>query len=1016
MKKKPLKFWSVCLSFCMVFSMFVPMQAKAATALTDINNNWAKSYIEQGVKAGWISGYSDGTFRPNGVVTRGAFCKMLNKALGLQAVSAISFSDVKTTNTFYTEIRKAVYAGYISGYADGTFRPNLSITHQQAAVMIARIITNPTTVKSLSSLRDSGSITSYARSGVQKAYSKNYLVVSSSGLFNPTAVQTRAETARVIGSMVNGERVNHSSTTISTSGKTLSNTIYTGAVTIASAASGTTTLSNCSFPGSLSIRSSGTVLLKNSSVSLLTVNASGRTAVSASGSSEITRTSLATGAALTESGLTGTGFNAVTLSGSSLKTQAVTLRGAFTAVTAATPAKFSLASGSIASLGVMKAAAGSTFALAAGTNVAAATINGAAAFTGTGTISSAVQNVSGVTFQTKPTSLTGSAASSTGNVLTPTITPANGANGVTTLPTVRLTFQTALYNSSGTSLTAANVASNVLELRKGSTAGTATVYSATVSTDRKTISVTPVSALASGTTYYVIIRAGRLKTSTGAANSELTFSFTTAGTLIPTITPANGSTNVPIGSNLTLTFSEAAYTAAGAMLTSAYLAANAVELHRDSTTGVIVPYNATISANHQTVILDPVSDLESGVTYYLIIKGSSLKNAAGGMNNTQTYSFTTSGTTSAISISSGTANVAVASPSITLQFSEAAYLRGSTSSIKLFQTSVGTIIPFTVAFTSGSRIAVLTASATLLPGTQYSITIPDGTFTNAEGTALNGSSLSFTTTSVVTAAVTITSVDTASTSATVNFLSTVGGTATVSMTNQVVRSVSVTGNVASSVKFDGLTPGSSYEAVVVVRPTGQAASVSDAKTVTTRAPGVTLINSVVGGNTATVQVVCDYPGTVTLACNPTATLSMTQISFANAGSTDISLTNLQANTTYTITATLTYTGGTTLGSTSFATTSAASTSALSSFRIQVPSTPVILYSSPAQTVTCSPLAVARGTIISFTAVPSSATATVTMNAYSFTAAAGMSSYTAIVTVNNSGSVTTYTFVIPLTVT
>jgi hypothetical protein len=55
-------------------------------------------------------------------------------------------------------------------------------------------------------------------------------------------------------------------------------------------------------------------------------------------------------------------------------------------------------------------------------------------------------------------------------------------------------------------------------------------------------------------------------------------------------------------------------------------------------------------------------------------------------------------------------------------------------------------------------------------------------------------------------------------------------------------------------------------------------------------------------------------------------------------------------------------------------------------------------------------------VISFTAVPSGVTAAVTMNAYSFTATAGMTSYTAVVTVNNSGSISTYTFIIPLTVT
>lgn len=1013
MTKKSLKFWSVCLTLCMAFSLLAPFKARAATALTDIDNNWAKSYIEQGVKAGWISGYSDGTFRPNGSVTRGAFCKMLNKALGLQTAAAISFSDVKTSNSYYAEIRKAVCAGYISGYSDGTFRSNQSITHQQAAVMIARVITNPTTVKSLSTLSDSSSIATYARSSVQKALSKGYLAVTSSGAFKPAAAQTRADTAKIIASLVNGEKIIHTATTVSASGKTLSNAIYTAPVTISSAATGTTTISNCSLPGSLSVRSNGTVLLKNSSVSSLTVSASGKTAVSASGSSAIVRTYLSTGAALTESGLTGTGFNTVGLSGTALKTQAVTLRGAFTTVTVSKPAKLSLVSGSIASLGVMQAAAGSTFALAAGTSVSSATVNGAAAFTGTGTISSAVQNASGVTFQTKPASLTGTAV--TGSTLTPTITPANGAVGVSSMPTIKLTFQTPLYNSAGTVLTAANVASNVVELRKGSTTGTATIYSASVSTDRKTISVTPVSALASNTSYYVIIRAGRLKNSSGVSNSLLTYSFTTQGTLIPTVTPSNGATGVAVGSDITLSFAEAVYTAAGAKLTSAYLSTSSIELHRGSAAGSTVAYTATISSSNQSIVLNPVSDLEGGVTYYLVIKSGSLKNAIGTLNGAQTFSFTTAASVSAISISSGTTNVATVTPSITLRFSESAYLLGATSSIKLTQTSNGIAVPYAITFTNGSRTAILTPTQALSAGTQYTISIPDGTFCNMDGTALNASALSFTTAAAVAAAVTISSVEITSVSATVNFLSTVSGTATVSLTNQVSRSVSVTANVAGSVKFEGLIPGSTYEATIIVRPAGQTSTVSDAKTVTTRVSSVTLTNLITGTTTAMVHIVCDYPGTVTLVCSPTATLSLTQISLANAGSTDVNLSGLQANTSYTVTAILTYSGGSAQGSTSF-TAGQTSGGALSSFRIQVPNNPVILYSNPAQILTCSAITVTRGTTISFTAVPSSATATVTMNAYSFTAAAGMTSYTATVTVSNSGSVSTYTFVIPLTVT
>ena len=49
----------------------------SAAKLTDINGHWAKKYIEYGVDKGYINGYTDGTFKPDGTVTRAEFSKIL---------------------------------------------------------------------------------------------------------------------------------------------------------------------------------------------------------------------------------------------------------------------------------------------------------------------------------------------------------------------------------------------------------------------------------------------------------------------------------------------------------------------------------------------------------------------------------------------------------------------------------------------------------------------------------------------------------------------------------------------------------------------------------------------------------------------------------------------------------------------------------------------------------------------------------------------------------------------------
>ena len=81
-----------------------------------------------------IDGYSDGDFRPDGTLTRGAAakiiaCMMLGKttaeALG---TSAAPFKDVPVGSTFAGYIAYCVEAGLIDGYADGTFRPQNTLT------------------------------------------------------------------------------------------------------------------------------------------------------------------------------------------------------------------------------------------------------------------------------------------------------------------------------------------------------------------------------------------------------------------------------------------------------------------------------------------------------------------------------------------------------------------------------------------------------------------------------------------------------------------------------------------------------------------------------------------------------------------------------------------------------------------------------------------------------------------------------------------------------------------------
>ena len=103
----------------------------------DFKSSWAKNSIQIWLDEGYLELYEDGTFRPKQMITRGEFVQVINKAFYIPKTNEVfHFSDVSTENSFFNDIQKAKDYGYISGYPDGTFRPNSYITREEAATII----------------------------------------------------------------------------------------------------------------------------------------------------------------------------------------------------------------------------------------------------------------------------------------------------------------------------------------------------------------------------------------------------------------------------------------------------------------------------------------------------------------------------------------------------------------------------------------------------------------------------------------------------------------------------------------------------------------------------------------------------------------------------------------------------------------------------------------------------------------------------------------------------------------
>lgn len=110
---------------------------------TDIANSGYWEYIVTGYYAGIASGYPDGSFRPNNTVTRGQFITMLWRACGEPKAenAELSFKDAAgIPDAYKAAVAWGTEAGIILGYNDGTFRHGENISRAQMATFSYRII------------------------------------------------------------------------------------------------------------------------------------------------------------------------------------------------------------------------------------------------------------------------------------------------------------------------------------------------------------------------------------------------------------------------------------------------------------------------------------------------------------------------------------------------------------------------------------------------------------------------------------------------------------------------------------------------------------------------------------------------------------------------------------------------------------------------------------------------------------------------------------------------------------
>ncbi|MFD0673510.1 S-layer homology domain-containing protein [Cohnella sp. GCM10027633] len=175
--------------------------------MADVKGHWAEEDVNDMSSRLVIEGLDGTRFAPNATITRAEFAAIVTRGLGIQeAKYAGGFADVAGSDWFAGAVQAAIDYKLVTGYENGTFLPNALISRQEAAVVLARasaiakLKTNLSAEEislALSAFADGNDVAGWAREEVAAA-ARLYLMQGRDGKLDFGAYLTRAETAALV--------------------------------------------------------------------------------------------------------------------------------------------------------------------------------------------------------------------------------------------------------------------------------------------------------------------------------------------------------------------------------------------------------------------------------------------------------------------------------------------------------------------------------------------------------------------------------------------------------------------------------------------------------------------------------------------------------------------------------------------------------------------------------------------------------------------------------------------------
>ena len=154
--------------------------------------------LETEIHNAYISGYKGGNFRPEGKITRAETAQLFYSLLKEKPEITAGFDDVPDIGWYSTQVRTMASLGAISGYPDGSFRPNRNITRAEFVSIASRF---SAFLEGEMSFSDMGEA-SWAERAVSTAVAHGWVAGYENGTFRPNNFISRAEAVVILNAML----------------------------------------------------------------------------------------------------------------------------------------------------------------------------------------------------------------------------------------------------------------------------------------------------------------------------------------------------------------------------------------------------------------------------------------------------------------------------------------------------------------------------------------------------------------------------------------------------------------------------------------------------------------------------------------------------------------------------------------------------------------------------------------------------------------------------------------------